>query len=344
MGSAMSKHLQPVTESKHGLTRTAWAIALAIIVGWCAPAVAAEAEKAKPATTPAKPAAAQSTPDKKIDLRPQEIGGNELVTKDGVQLKATFFPGPKGKESVPVILLHGHKGDRKEFVALAPSLQKQGHAVLTPDLRGHGESTMTVGGRKLDAARFSADQFEQMVYEDMEALRRFLLRKNNDGELNISKLCVVGSEMGALVALSWARYDWFSLTGERPPMHVKALVLLSPPRSMPGLNSAQALNHDPVRRLLSMMILVGKEKAKDLKDAEAIHNMVKRYHPEPPEEERVKRQDLFFFALNTKLQGSKLLGVKTLNVDRMIGLFIDLRLVRQDHPDLAWRERGAKGN
>ena len=32
-----------------------------------------------------------------------------------------------------------------------------------------------------------------MVFEDMEAIKRFLMIKHNAGELNIDKLCVVGA-------------------------------------------------------------------------------------------------------------------------------------------------------
>ena len=64
-------------------------------------------------------------------------------------MKATCFPGTKGPESIPVILLHGFSGkekaSRKDFTqeqGLASFLQeKLGCFVIVPDLRGHGDST-----------------------------------------------------------------------------------------------------------------------------------------------------------------------------------------------------------
>ena len=61
-------------------------------------------------------------------------------------MKATYYPGTKDEESIPVILLHGFKGNRKDFTkedeGLAWFLQKNlGCAVIVPDLRGHGDST-----------------------------------------------------------------------------------------------------------------------------------------------------------------------------------------------------------
>lgn len=291
------------------------------------------------------PAEAAQPPKKtpQIDLRPVEVGGNELITRDGVQLTATFYPGAKGKKSVPVILLHGYKGERKEYASLAAYLQWQGCAVLVPDLRGHGASTRALAGVELEAGKHPAGRlFSQMVYEDMETLRDFLLRKNNEGGLNISKLCVVGSEMGALAALHWARYDWFSLTGERPPMHVKALVLISPPLNFHGIDAFTPLRHPPVRSQLSLLILVGGRKGAEFEDAERIYRFVKPYHTDPPEDEAMAKQDLFCLAMPTTVQGTKMLGVKELQVERVIAHFIALRLIGQDRAEYAWRERNLK--
>ncbi len=195
---------------------------------------------AQPAKRPASPAAKRG---EKLP-GPQEISGSQLQTRDGVSLSATFFPGPegKGKESVPVLLLHNWKSSRKEFAVLAPELQKKGCAVLVPDLRGHGASkTQIVVGRgrpreeKLDAAKFRANDYTNMAKYDMGALRSFLVKRNNAGELNLNKLVIVGSEMGAAVAMVWAAYDWtipnYEHAGIKQGQDVKALVLISPKRS-----------------------------------------------------------------------------------------------------------------
>lgn len=316
----------------------------AALLALCVQRAAWAQDEEKKATAPTQPKPPVAVPAKgksdKIDLTPIDVGGNDLLTQDGVQLRATFYPGSKGKDSVPVVLLHSYKGDRKEFNTLAPLLQQQGHAVLAPDLRGHGESTNTRMGVKLDATKMPNDQFEQMVYKDMPTLKRFLSQKNDAGELNLSKLCVLGSELGSLVALNWAQYDWTSLTGEVPPMDIRALVLISPPATQCGLSYRQALNNPAVRSRLSVLILVGKEKGgKALDNASRMHKMLKPFHPEPPEKEKLEKLDLFFVDLATRLQGSKMLGVKTLNAERYILQFIELRLVKQTSPEYNWRER-----
>lgn len=307
---------------------------------------------AKPATSPAaKPAtppAAKSAPapvtrpapkSEKIPS-PVELGGNDLLTKDGVILKATFYPSTKGKDAVPLILLHMWKGDRREYSTLAPALQQLGYAVLVPDLRGHGESTQRQFGNTvetLDAAKFNAGDFARMVQYDMETLKSFLMKKNNEGELNIEKLGIVGAEMGASVALDWARLDWSwpLLGGQKQGQDVKALVLLSPEFSFRGLSAKPAMSHPAVRSQLSMLIAVGARNSRATADANRLYTMLERYHPEPPADEAATKKDLFFGKFDTELQGTKMLGQR-LNVEQWIASFVKMRLADQT---FLWRDR-----
>ena len=50
----------------------------------------------------------------------------------------------------------------------------------------------------------------------------------------------------------------------------------------------------------------------------------------------VANRDLYFARLDTKLQGTKLLGVQGINVEGGIEKFIEWRLVKQRFP---WKER-----
>ena len=77
--------------------------------------------------------------------QPRVLGRDDsMVTQDGVILSVTYYPGAKGKDSIPVVLLHEKNGSSKDFDTLVPELVKQGMAVLVPDLRGHGESTKRI--------------------------------------------------------------------------------------------------------------------------------------------------------------------------------------------------------
>ncbi len=311
------------------------------------PAQPVQPKPAQPVTTPPrKPAPASG--GEKIPP-PQEISGSQLQTRDGVSLSATFYPGTKNKDSVPVLLLHNWKSSRKEFAVLAPELQKKGCAVLVPDLRGHGASTsQIVMGRgapreeKLDAAKFRSLDFGNIAVHDMAALRGFLVKKNNDEELNLNKLVIVGSEMGAAVAIVWAAYDWavpnYEHAGIKQGQDVKALVLVSPKWSYTGINTDDVLNvrgPSPVRDRLSVMLLVGGDDSKRLRDVERIEAKFVLTRPQP--EALAERKVLLVPPFPTELQADKLLTFPRFNLPAFICRFIEDRVIN-DEPDAVWME------
>ena len=255
-----------------------------------------------------------------------------LSTKDGVTLTATYYrPAKETKDTVPIILLHGHMGSRLDFDGLAKQLQAQQHAVLVPDLRGHGESTQVAGtSKELTAENLTPDQFKRMVRFDVETLKKFLMEQNNEAKLNISKLTIIGAEMGALVAANWAVMDWSwpALATGKQGQDVISLILISPPYSFKGLSMAPATKHQYVRRELAIFLIVGKGDDKSLKDATRIHGMLAKFH--------VDKEDLLIGGLDTSLQGTKLLNEATLNLAAHIVEFIQTQVVSKPIP---WQQR-----
>jgi pimeloyl-ACP methyl ester carboxylesterase len=287
--------------------------------------------------------------DKKGDNPPKIPSPEEsnLNTGDGVQLAITYYPSNKGKDAIPVILLHEWEGNRGNFSQLAPYLQSLGFAVVVPYLRGHGDSKKWLGGRDLDTAKMTGRDFAMIIPGDLEAIREFLRAKNNEGELNINKLCVVGAEMGASLAMQFALYDWTrgpSGDGQygivQMGRFVKALVLISPKWSFRGLTPNAFMKNPYVCSRISVMIIVGKEKSAEMSDARRLFNMFKRFHPEPTPEDKADKKDLYLGALGTSLQGTKMLEGKGLKVDTYIAKFIDLRLSKsKKSKSFGWKER-----
>jgi pimeloyl-ACP methyl ester carboxylesterase len=338
-----------------------------VLVGQSPLPVLAQNKEAKGKDAPAKN---ETKSDKKTPTIPPSED-LELSTGDKLQLTLTYYPGVdrdgiqegKGKRVIPIVLLHGWKQSRNEFKSLAAGLQKLGFAqktgfahkiscaVIVPDLRGHGDSTRWIGsarGDKLDAAKMPPAQFTRMVTEDMKAIKDFLWEKNNAGELNIDKLCIVGSEMGASVALDFAAFDadgygyGSAFYGPRKlGRFVKALVLISPRWTMSGLPIAPARNSPVVQSDIAMMFLVGKEDNKAFHEARRIHGIFKPWHPEPTDEDknvRLDKQTLFSFPLDTKLQGTKLLD--GFDVENLIADFVYRRLVKSDEArEWTWKQR-----
>jgi pimeloyl-ACP methyl ester carboxylesterase len=296
---------------------------------------------------------AQPADAKKKPPAPKE---EVLRTSDGVDLATTYYGSLKGKDAVPVILLHGYKGSRGDFNELALALQAAGCAVIVPDLRGHGDSTrMERGGSsiKLDASKLRKEDFMMMFSPgtsggppsgDLEAIKRFLMHKNNAGELNIEKLCVVGAEMGATIAINWAAADWSwpPLLGGKQGQDVKALVLISPQWSFKGVPITQALNSPAVRQNLSIMMIAGSEDAASTRDATRIYKIFEKHHTAAPQDDAAaaEQQDLFFDRPETPLRGTELLSekAKSLALNPRIAKFIELRLIKKKFP---WSDRAA---
>ena len=284
-------------------------------------------------------AAGQAKQAKKaVDKKPK-LEDVTLTTKDGVFLRCSYYPGDDSKTTVPILVLHGWESSRSELHPFALYLQSMKHAVLVPDLRGHGRSTQRstpVPGEpdlEIKAEDMRRPDIERMVL-DVEACKKFLMEKNNKGEVNIEQLGVVGFEFGALLAVNWAAMDWSvrSLPAYKMGQDVKALALISPPRKFQGITTQKALNQPDVRARLSMLIVAGADDASAMGDAKRMHNALEKYHTDKSE------QDLIAYWPSTSLQGLKLLNARSFRVPQTIAIFINERLVKTADR-YAWTDR-----
>lgn len=339
---------------------TVWATLFVFVLSYSAGAAQPPAPPAaKSATKPpakAPPAKAKAADAKEGEEegppKPPEPERVKLETKDGWKIHATYY-GPmegkwEGKQTVPIIMIHGWEGQGSEYSFLALGLQRLGLASIVPDLRGHGRSTT----RRLpdgdfetvrfdDSRKFTTPVKEAMVL-DIEAAKSFLLQKNNAGEVNIEMLCVIGADLGSIVALNWAAMDW---NAPRTPylkqgQYVKALVLLSPRQALERLNAANALNHPAITRQVSILVAVGENSRKEYSDAKKIHNRIEKLRPAPPKDPReaLRKKDLFLIEADTNLQGTKLLDRRLPVVYGSIARFIELRLLFK-REEFQWAER-----
>lgn len=238
-----------------------------------------------PAATPAAPAAdpppappagqaAQLPADvsaEPVRPAPEEL---DLQTTDGVRLKAWYYGVPK--DSAPaatVILVHDLEGSHSSVEPLALALQELGFAVVAPDLRGHGASTSRVGQKEpIEARKLKKNELEfipqsaggsvreqSTVRGDIEAVRNWIKRKSDDGELDIDRLCVVGSGAGAILAAMWTAADWSWQPIATGPQgrQVRAVVLVSPVWAMKGITISTAMANDALKQNIPLMVLGG---------------------------------------------------------------------------------------
>lgn len=298
------------------------------------------------------PCSANAQNEKKPDKALPPVENLALETTDGVLLSAKYFPGTKGKDAVPIIMLHSMINTASTgaiYYKLAADIQRyMGHAVIVPDLRGHGASNKRRNPRDPNSSiTINPDKFIKAdfatVGKDIEACKKFMMGKNNKGELNIEKLCIIGSDASAIVALNWAVYDWSQQSNVliKNGQDVKSLILLTPVSSYKGFTAQQALNHIVIQRTLSIMILAGKLDTKYYSGSKRIYNQLARFHPEEFEDEKdkLKNGKLFEYGLNTANQGSGILTVSNLkpNPSDLIADFIRNRLENQE--GFVWKNR-----
>lgn len=139
-----------------------------------------------------------------------------VITSDGIDIAGLHYG--ETDDEVAVIFCHGFNVNqqRPPLVALATSLSRQGRAVYTFDLRGHGSSggLSTLGNQEVG---------------DLAAVVEHVRGRSHHG------IVVVGASMGGFVALRYA--------GVNPAPHIDGVVAISSPAGWrkPELLRAKAL-------------------------------------------------------------------------------------------------------
>lgn len=175
-------------------------------------------------------------------------------------IRFSYYPALEEKNSDGldnagvVILLHGDKGSRINWdKGSAPAgkptfpavLQEQGYAVVTVDLRKHGQSV--VEGRE---DPIQNDDYAKMAAGDLKAVKDFLQKEHQGKKLNMGKMAIVGAGFSAPVAAAFAEFDWLqkphddaAVPALRTPrgQDVKAIILLSPDATAGRLSSNKSL-------------------------------------------------------------------------------------------------------
>jgi hypothetical protein len=154
----------------------------------------------------------------------------KFETFDQVEIRGSFYPGPKGTKSPCAILLHpiGGNSQLEGWDALAKKLNEELQmAVLSFDFRGHGDST-NVGKefwvyRQNQSLRsykpgkpketisykdFTTPNHIGMLTNDIAAAKRYLDKRNDSGECNSANVAIIGAESGATLGLLWIRTEW----------------------------------------------------------------------------------------------------------------------------------------
>lgn len=138
-----------------------------------------------------------------------------LTTDDKLSLVGTWW-APRGKQVAPgALLVHDAGGQRQDLSEYGQRLHKMGFAVLSIDLRGHGEST----GNDLDWSEMDGPARERawaFATRDLKAAAEFLRGQKS---VHSASLVVIGYGSGTTLAARHAVRD----------ENVRAVALLAPP-------------------------------------------------------------------------------------------------------------------
>lgn len=222
-----------------------------------------------------------------------------------------------GKSVAPFILVHDWTRNRNDLLQLGFFLQSKGHAVIVPDLRGHGQSVRAVGSsRPLDHKKFRKAEKGSAI-RDIDQCKRFLLEKNNEGVVNIDLLNVVAVGDSSHLAISWAITDWSwePAAGIKQGKDVKSLILFSPTKNFAGSDlkklALQPLVSGRHSTPLPMLVVWG-GKADNAEDCEDFVDLLRKHRPEAAEggslAQRWQSQNLFHFEAPTQMAGYQLAG------------------------------------
>jgi dienelactone hydrolase len=143
-----------------------------------------------------------------------------IPTADLYSVAGWYF-APEGKEKAPaVILLHQRGRDKSNWGDLPEKLVHQGFAVISIDLRGHGE-TKGPGGSNLPLESLKDSDYKAML-NDVAAAHQYLLKqKGVDGD----RVGIIGASIGANLGIMYC-------AGDR---RVRTVVALSPGLDYKGL-------------------------------------------------------------------------------------------------------------
>jgi alpha-beta hydrolase superfamily lysophospholipase len=195
----------------------------------------------------------------------------KLVVTDNTALAASYYPSKLGTNASVVLLVHEKDRSSKDFEepiadvkgqGLAEYLQDQGHAVLALDLRGQGANLR----RPL-----TPQDWQAMVY-DLQAAYWFLVDRTNRGELNLSKLAVIGLGEGANLAAAWAYQPAAAVSGMNRVSDLCALVLISPMADGEGLLLGKVTGALAPR--FPLLVMVGKDDRFSYDPVRAVRSIV----------------------------------------------------------------------
>src|SRR5690606_33210118 len=201
-----------------------------------------------------------------------------------------------------------------------------GYAVVSVDLRKHGESKL-----EGEMPMLRPNDYRAML-GDLEAVKQFLFQEHQDKKLNMNKTGIIAADDMAPVAVTYAQLDWLKKPYDDAPVtdpthrtprgqDIRALVLLSPSQNAGALNILGPLRtlRDP-RLGVAMLVIYGAQDPDELGVSKRVYqNMA----GPPQNKDRVEIKDF-----PIKFRGTDLTA-KNIVVEVPILQFLDKHLLQR---------------
>jgi len=212
---------------------------------------------------------------------------------DGFPIHVTYYHADEDKNSTGimnapvVIMLHGENGSRRQWdKASSPrgvtpfpeKLQELGYAVITVDLRKHGESVIEDTDEKVIPTDYT-----KMVLGDLGAVKRFMYEQHQRQQLNMNKTAIIAVGMSAPIAAGFAEQDWkmkpyddAAIPSQRTPrgQDVQALIFISPEQSVGKVRATRSMNFLRSPNIgLDFMVIAGGQDSKAKKNAQSVYQV-----------------------------------------------------------------------
>jgi pimeloyl-ACP methyl ester carboxylesterase len=180
-----------------------------------------------------------------------------------------------------------------------------------------------------------------MATADLDAVRNFLVDKNDAGELNLNKLTLVGSGMGGSVAANWALTDWSypPLAVGKQGQDVKAIVMISPRWSYNGLTMQGPMQFRPLKENVAWLLVCGAKDSKLQADLARIKKQLERFHPATDKTGARRTSGLTVLELPMRLQGDSLLTQAGDSIDAEVVKFLLENVANSQPPWISRRNR-----
>lgn len=312
----------------------------------------------------AAPLFAQSTAQPKTAANSNpKAESRTLITRDSLSLAITYWPSRLEQDAPVVVLLHMENGNRLDWPeSFTSRLQDAGFAVITADLRGHGQSkggssligvvdvtekekpktTTKKGGATVESGSLKPNDYVRMADTDLEAVKQFIYEEHQQKKLNMRKLAIVGCGFSASIAAAYAAIDWDkkphpdgpTLASQTPRgQDVRALVLISP-GTVPKINLPQALGFlkNPLFNV-AFLVCVGEKDKADKGQAEKLYDQL--ITP-------IKNKDrMYFEKYKSPYRGTNLFG-RNLKIEDHLAVFLEKHLMELTGEEFAWRDRESR--